>query len=927
MYTLIFTKPGYARVFRRNVVVDAGIPRDLDVEMEPEFTEMQPFQVQDLLIGGTDAALLQLRTEAPQLIDSIGSDLLSQAGASDAADAINLIAGATVQDGKFAVVRGLPDRFVNSQINGVRLPTADEDKRAVQLDQFPSAIIESVQVSKTFTPDQQGDASGGAVNVILKGIPEETIFEFKAQVGYNDQVSDRDDFLTYRGGGVNFWGNDRGGRDAPADPADFEGAAGVSRGETPDMYKWSLSGGGKIDLADGLRVGGFVSFFYERDASFYDNGIDDSYWVTEPGEGLVPETNQGTPEDGDFKTALFDVEKGTELVQWGGLGTFGLETENHNVNLTYLYTRVAEDEATLAEDTRGKEYFFPDTTPTTSTARAISRVTSTPPRTCAPRRSSTPSAPPRRSSSHGEHTLPIEEFGWEDVFMFQAPVIDWTYAQSSATLYQPDKRQFGQLFTPESLNPGFPPFVPPFIVPSEWGQYKPAAVFTLGNFQRIYKEIEEDSEQYQINLTLPFEQWTGTEGSIKFGVFDDQLVRTFNQDTFSNFNDAGASFEGDFEDFWSLVFPFQGSTISDGPPFVDVDYRGDQSIEAFYAMADLPLSDDFRLIGGARIESTEIGIVNFPEENATWFPPGAISPVTLNPGDADVLFTQEDLLPSIGFAWDIRDDLTLRGAYSETVARQTFKELTPIQQQEFLGGDIFIGNPELEMAALRNYDLRLDYRPFEGGLFSVSYFRKYIQNPIETVQRVAGFTFTTPVNYPEGDLRGFELEARQKMGEIWEPLTGLELGANATFIDSQVTLTDEEIATFSSPSVLAPIRTRDMTNAPEYLYNLFLTYDLEPTGTSFALFYTVKGDTLIAGAGESDGNFIPSVYETELGSLNFSLTQKIGDYVSVRFQAKNLTNPAVETVYRSQYIGDDVVKTSFTRGVDYSLSVSAKFTF
>jgi hypothetical protein len=88
-------------------------------------------------------------------------------------------------------------------MNGIRLQTADTDKRAVQLDQFPSAIIESIQGSKTFTPDQQGDASGGAVNMVLKGIPDETILKFTTQIGYNTQTDD--DFLTYKGGGVNFW--------------------------------------------------------------------------------------------------------------------------------------------------------------------------------------------------------------------------------------------------------------------------------------------------------------------------------------------------------------------------------------------------------------------------------------------------------------------------------------------------------------------------------------------------------------------------------------------------------------------------------------------------------------------------------------------------------------------------------------------------
>ncbi|MBI5309196.1 MAG: carboxypeptidase regulatory-like domain-containing protein, partial [Planctomycetes bacterium] len=194
IYTLVFSKNGYTRQVQANVVVSPGNMTDVDVSLSGEFTDMEEFVVQDLQIGGTEAGLLQLRAESPALIDSISSELLRRAGATDGASALNLIAGATVQDGKYAVVRGLPDRYVNSQMNGVRLPSADPDKRAVQLDQFPTEVIDSVQVSKTFTPDQQGDASGGAVNVKLKGIPDKNVFQFKSGTEYNTQVAGNGNF-------------------------------------------------------------------------------------------------------------------------------------------------------------------------------------------------------------------------------------------------------------------------------------------------------------------------------------------------------------------------------------------------------------------------------------------------------------------------------------------------------------------------------------------------------------------------------------------------------------------------------------------------------------------------------------------------------------------------------------------------------------
>jgi outer membrane receptor for ferrienterochelin and colicin len=116
-----------------------------------------------------------------------------------------------------------------------------------------------------------------------------------------------------------------------------------------------------------------------------------------------------------------------------------------------------------------------------------------------------------------------------------------------------------------------------------------------------------------------------------------------------------------------------------------------------------------------------------------------------------------------------------------------------------------------------------------------------------------------------------------------------------------------------------------MLNAPEHLYNLYMIYDIEQTGTQLSLFYTVRGDTLVAGAGQSNSHFIPDVYETEYGTLNFGLSQKIWKIWKLKFQAKNLLDPEIETVYRSKFIGDDVTKTSYRKGKEFSISLSAEF--
>jgi outer membrane receptor protein involved in Fe transport len=910
-YTFIFSKDGYVRIVRPEILVTSGRLSELSVELTGEFNEMEEFVVQDLLqaAAGTEAGLLKIRFESPAQLDSISEELMKRAGAGDAGQALRLVSGASIQDGKYAVIRGLPDRYVSSQMNGVRLPSSDEDKRAVELDQFPSAVIESLQVTKTFTPDQQGDASGGAVDVRLKGIPDENVFQLKGQYTYNSQRPGEGKFLTFEPGDGHF---------QPVGE-NWDGDVGVSFGDAPVDSKWSMSGGGKLDLDDDIRIGGFANLSYERDSSFFDDGIDDSKIITTPAGSFEPETSL----IGDsLFTSLYDVTQASESEEWAGLATLGLETDHSELSLTYLFTRITEDTATLAEDTRGKEYYFPGydpsdpldpgNDPNAGSYEGLFKAPYT--------RLETLEHTERSSSTlqlRGKHELPGEPFALTDGMTIKPPELSWSIAQSNARLDQPDKKLFGSYWLPEFS-------VGPFNFPSTHYPLLPAENISVGNLQRVWKEIEEDSQQFRVDLKLPFDTSDEREGYFKTGLFHDLVERTFSQETFSNAGSlSGSSFPGEFDEFWSEQFPSEsGHEISEG--LFDVDYDGEQIISAWYLMADVPVASAWNVIGGARLESTEINVVNLPEENALWYPNGQLE--DLDPGDADVDFSQQDVLPSLGLIYKATDTVTLRASYSETIARQTFKELTPVLQQEYLGGAIFIGNPELQMSALKNYDLRCDYTPYEDSLLSASLFHKDVSDPIEYVQAIAtNFSYTTAVNYPEGKLDGIELEARQGLQRFSESLEGITVGANATFIRSEVKLPQSEIDDLTATGSVNPSSTRDMTNAPDHLFNIFMTYTVPPTGTEIGLFYTIQGETLLAGEGTKNLYYIPSVYSSEYDTLNFSVSQKFGKYIELQFQAKNLTNPDIETIYRSDAIDDDVTKTSYSKGIDWAISLNIKF--
>ena len=134
-------------LFRSDVAITTGQLTELRLELVGDYTELETFVVQDALQLDTsnEAALLDVRLESPALMNAISNQLMARAGTSNAADALRLVPGAsTAPDGKSAVIRGLPDRYISSQLNGVLVPSVDKDKRAVELDQFPAEGIEKI---------------------------------------------------------------------------------------------------------------------------------------------------------------------------------------------------------------------------------------------------------------------------------------------------------------------------------------------------------------------------------------------------------------------------------------------------------------------------------------------------------------------------------------------------------------------------------------------------------------------------------------------------------------------------------------------------------------------------------------------------------------------------------------------------------------
>lgn len=975
-YTLIFSREGFIRQVEAEVLVGSAQLTEMSMSMPSEFTELPPLNVQEIRFdAGSEFGLIELRQDLPQFLDSVGEAQLDAAGVGDAAGALSLISGATVNDDK-AVIRGLPDRFVSSQVNGVRFPSADTETRSLELDQFPTDVIESIQVSKTFTPDQQADASGGAVNIILKGIPDEDTIKFGVGTEYNTNYTGRNSFRTYAGGGLNTLGIDKDRRNLPAvNPLPV--SLGTIETSAPIDYSANLTIGKRHEFADsGWTVGGVLNTFYDRGGSFYDDGREADYAAYNldpdgapaasitipfppfviPGSAnprpaqwfFLPDTGGTTAlvDTESRDSSVFDLIRSTEEMQWGTLAATGLENEFNRVDLIYLETRTTKDTSIVATDTstrgiventiteleaQAAEPLISSISPGSATGSDLAFV-----------RNQTLQYQERLIRSfqlRGAHTLPVfTENDNESASGFRvlSPEFDWTYAYSSSQLKEPDQRTFQSFYNPD--DPAQAVFAANF-----------SSAGNTGYAQRSWEFVTEDSNQIQLNLKMPFVLRNDEEGFLKVGMFRDRVTRDFDRETFTTDPatqvppsvalPAGIS----FQDFYLTDFLTDAErTVNFADDVNDVDFKGNYDIDAFYWMLDVPVTTRLRVIGGFRFESTNIGIglTNIDEfANALDIANNSGDPLlnagtltrTINPNTGlprgDVDYQQDDVLPSLSLIYEATDALTFRGAYSETIARTTFRELSVARQQEFLGSTQFFGNEELRFAAVTNYDFRFDYRPTPGGLISGSVFYKQIEDPIEYVSRggnnVFQGTVTYPVNFPEGEILGAELEVRQQLGDVWEELTGLTLGANGTLIESEVTVAADQIT--------VPINQtkREMLNAPAYLVNLFAVYSNEDTGTEVGLFYTMRGDTLVAGASPaltSVSSFTPNLFEAPYDTLNFTIAQKLSERLKLKFSAKNLTDPDIQRVYRSS-LTPETVQSSYSKGIGFSVSLSADFEF
>ena len=199
MHTLSVVLAGYTS----RTVPDVEVLQDLEVEIAIALPEaglaLGEFTISAPRIPGGTATLMAERQNSASVSDVLGAEQMSRAGDSDAASALKRVTGLTVVGGKYVYVRGLGERYSASVLNGSSLPSPEPERRVVPLDLFPTSLLESVTIQKTFSPDRPAEFGGGVVALQTRSVPDEFIGKLSLSSGYNHDSTFQTGMTGHRG--------------------------------------------------------------------------------------------------------------------------------------------------------------------------------------------------------------------------------------------------------------------------------------------------------------------------------------------------------------------------------------------------------------------------------------------------------------------------------------------------------------------------------------------------------------------------------------------------------------------------------------------------------------------------------------------------------------------------------------------------------
>lgn len=874
-----------------------------NLKLEETSFELTEVVVTAQQVRNTETALLTVKKKSSNVIDGISSAAFKRTGDSDAAASIKRVPGISVQGGRYVYVRGLGDRYTKTQLNGVDIPGLDPNRNTIQMDIFPSNIIDNILVYKSFTPDLPADFTGGVIDIALKDFPELRKASIGVSFTYNPSFHFNNEFLTYEGGKTDWLGIEDGSRDIPAtenipffsqvfnDPTSTEGQRyrEILEAFNPNLAAYeqqnlmdvtiSTSFGNQFALKK-VTLGYDVALRYKNETEFYKDAEFGRYGLS--GDSSVYEMDRREYQQGDM---------GHQNAMWTVLAGFAVKTQNSKFRINGLHIQRGESVAAIFDP-----YIASD----------------------------------QGSDFEGfQHNLEYHEKSLTNLFLsgkHNLPeskwTIEWKISPTLSKIYSPDIRFTRYVYRGSILSIGTESGFP----------------------ERIWRELDEENLPVVAHITKKF-KINQRQAKVQFGgqyLYKNRDYVIYNY----NLNIRGLDLTGNpdelfyDENLWTLGGypdgdPYKGTTYEapfigqDGLPNNPNQFNSNVNSFAGYALIDFYIFSKLKTILGLRVENYK---QRYTGQNQ-------LGTIVL---DNDVVLDDMGFFPSVNLIYQINENMNLRGSYTRTIARPSFKELSyaeiydPVTARTFVGGLFTDEDPvagkvywdgNLTSTDIQNVDIRWEFFQERGRMVSVSGFYKHFERPIEIVQFATQTGSFQPRNVPDGTVLGGEFEFRQDLMFLAQSMQYFKVVANFSYIYSSVEMSETEYQSRKDNARVGQTieKTRDMAGQAPYLINIGLTYNGMQrgfwTGFEAGLFYNVQGPTLTF-VGIVDR---PDIYSVPFQSLNLNLTKVFGKENQYRlgFRVENLLGSDKELVFKS-YKAEDQYLESISPGTSLKLSFTYK---
>ncbi|HEV2130687.1 MAG TPA: TonB-dependent receptor [Longimicrobiaceae bacterium] len=854
--TLVVSFLGYTTKTITNVAVPAGGVVAQDVALDPGAVAIQGVTVSAERERGTVSRTLNEQRHAVGVVNAVSLEQIARSPDGDAAAAVQRVSGVTVQDGKYVFVRGLGERYTTTSLNGARIPSPEPERRVVPLDLFPSGLLSTITTSKTFTPNQPGDFSGAQVDVRTREFPSSRQVSYSFSVGGSTAATGRT-VLSSPNEGFEWLALGRTRRGVPemlVQYGNFQrrapGPEEMNQIVNSFRNVWSARESvGRPNTSFGGATGGTTELF-GRSVGYVGSATYSHRQSVQIGQVRALPRVDGTGAGTISEVDRYEGESGSTSVLWGGI--LNLSTmlgANNRIALNNSYNRSADHDARREEgfsENLGIPLLI-------ERLRYVERGV-------------------RSNQLVGEHQLTSRSR------------FDWTASSSGVVRVEPDRSEvvYARLADPASGE-----FLPPVWA----GGSSEGAVRTFG-------ELTETGWEGAANYRLTLGQGE-RQHEMRFGGLVRWMDRAADNAVYSissfPLTANRSAVELPPEELFGGRFSRPGDENFNVLPLGQGgSYAANDILGGGYVMAEYTLSPRMRLIGGARLEHSDVLV---DAENTV----GQATRV-------NSIYT--DVLPSLALNLRITEQQTLRFSASQTLSRPEYRELAPVQYREVIGGSNVIGNPDLRRTLIRNFDARWEWYPNAAEVLSVALFAKQFIDPIERLYLgTSGTAVETFSNAESADNYGIEVEARRGLGGFDPRFERWSVFANATLMHSDVRIGEDAFATRTEEN-------RPMVGQAPYVLNAGLTYATPSARSSATLLYNVVGPRLTAAGG---GN-VPNAEEQPRHVLDFSLRAPLTSTLALKFDAKDLLDspykvtqgPVLRDYYRTGR--------AFSLGVTYSLS-------